>query len=354
VAAGVVCLLVILGLQLVLSVRRESQTWDEGDHIFAGYMSSEHADFGLNPEHPPMLKLLATAPLLSLPLKTPELQDRYFKEEAFLDGKDFLYRNDADLILFRTRMTAATLTLLLALLLFHAFSSVRAFPSYIAYSNELWGGTSNTYRYLSDSNADWGEQLKATKQYLDKRGVKDCWFVYFAEGVAEPGYYGIQCQPLPTINTLWLNQQIDVPAAIDGPVLISASNLSGFEFGPGPLNPYEQFKRLRPTADIAHGVFVFDGNFEMPLASALSHVQKAQNLLAAKQVEQALAEAQAAVALAPDAVQPQITLGEALSAMGQPEEARTAYEKALRLAKTIEPEFQARSIPDIEQKLADK
>ena len=30
VAAGVVVLLIILGLQLVLSVRRESQTWDEG------------------------------------------------------------------------------------------------------------------------------------------------------------------------------------------------------------------------------------------------------------------------------------------------------------------------------------
>ena len=119
-AAGVVGLLMILGLQLALSVRRESQTWDEGNHIFAGYMSWTHADFGLNPEHPPMLKLLATAPLLSLPLKAPELQDRYFKEEAFLGGKDFLYQNDADMILFRTRMAAATLTLLLALLVFLA------------------------------------------------------------------------------------------------------------------------------------------------------------------------------------------------------------------------------------------
>lgn len=661
VAAGVVCLLVILGLQLFLSVRWESQTWDEGDHIFAGYMSWKHSDFGLNPEHPPMLKLLATAPLLSLSLKTPELQDRDFKVEAFLDGKDFLYQNDADLILFRTRMAAATLTLLLALLvflatkemfgtgaafitlaliafepnllahgalvttdvgiscfmfatiyafyryvkapsvwrlvvvgvsaglalavkhtgiflfpmllllgicevvrqriaarggvkatavsgrqtlkfatalvaitvialavlwsfygfryqarpnglqlnpplaayvqglkpreawiistiarwhvlpesylygltdvrltadfytsyvlgkiyphgvwfyfpiafvikstlaslallllavaaiatrrlnrwreilfliippvfyllvamnagtnigvrhilplyvffpaliggaawsfirqnpkwayavlallLFHAVSSLRAFPSYIAYSNELWGGSSNTYKNLSDSNADWGQQLKATKRYLDSRGVKDCWFVYFAEGVAEPRYYGIPCKPLPTINTLWLNQPIDVPAAIDGPVLISASNLSGFEFGPGSLNPYEQFKGLQPTADIEHGVFVFDGHFEIPLASALSHLQKAQNLLVSKQFEQALTEAQVAVALAPDAVQSQITLGDALRAIGQPEEARAAYEKALGLAKTVEPEFQVRSIPIIEQKLVDK
>ena len=137
-------------------------------------------------------------------------------------------------------------------------------------------------------------------------------------------------------------------------MLISASNLSGFEFGPGSLNPYEQFKRLRPTADIEHGVFVFDGHFEIPLASALSYVQKAQNLLATRQVEQALAGAQAAAALAPNDVQTQVTLGDALSAIGQPEEARAAYEKALGLAKTVEPEFQARSISSIEQKLADK
>jgi tetratricopeptide (TPR) repeat protein len=658
-AAGVIALVLLLGIQLALSVRQESQTWDEGDHIFAGYMTWTRADFGLNPEHPPLLKLLATAPLLPTPLEVPALQERYFKEEAFLDGKEFLYRNDADAILFRTRMAAATLTLLTALLvfaatremfgsgaafvalallvfepnllahgalvttdagiscfmfatiyafyryakapslwrllvvgvsaglalavkhsgifvfpmlfllavcevvrqrinvggdagaaagtgrralrltasliavtaialavlwafygfryqarpeglplnpplaeyaqglkpleawvistaarwrvlpesylygmadvrltadfytsfvlgktyahgvwfyfpvvlvikstlafllllllaaaavatrrlnrwrevlfltvppafyfvvamnaatnigvrhilplyvfisalaggaawafirrnrqwayvvaallLFHAGSSAAAFPHYIAYSNELWGGPGNTYRHLSDSNADWGEQLKAVKKYLDGRGVKDCWFVYFAEGVAEPAYYGIPCKPLPTINTLWLNQKIEVPASIDGPVLVSASNLSGFEFGPGPLNPYEQFKQLRPTAVIGRGVFVFDGHFDVPLASALSRVQKSRNLLAAKQVEQALTEAQAALALAPEAVQTRMMLGRVLAALGRPEEARAEYEKALSLAKTIEPEFQVRSVPDIERVLA--
>jgi hypothetical protein len=239
-----------------------------------------------------------------------------------------------------------------ALLLLHAGSSALAFPHYIAYSNELWGGPVSTHKLLSDSNADWGEQLKATKKYLNGRGVKDCWFVYFAEGVAEPAYYGIPCKPLPTINTLWLNQRIEVPASIDGPVLVSASNLSGFEFGPGPLNPYEQFKHLRPTAVVGGGVFVFDGHFEMPLASALGRVQMAQNLLTAGQVEQALSEAQSATALAPEAVQTRLMLGDALAASGRPEEARAEYEKALSLAKTIEPEFQVRSVPGIEQKLS--
>src|SRR4030095_11915787 len=118
ITAGVLCLLTILSLQLLLSIRQESQTWDEANHIYAGYRSWTDADFGLNPEHPPMVKLLATIPLLSSPLMTPKLQDRFFKEDAFLGGKQFLYQNNADEILLRTRMAAATLTLLLALIVF--------------------------------------------------------------------------------------------------------------------------------------------------------------------------------------------------------------------------------------------
>ncbi len=236
-------------------------------------------------------------------------------------------------------------------LLVHVASSALAFPNYIAYANELWGGPSQTYKYLTDSNADWGQQLKSVRKYLDQRGVKDCWFLYFAEGVAEPSYYRIPCKPLPTINTLWLNTPIDVPNSIDGPVLISASNLSGVEFGPGSLDPYGQFKLVKPTAVIDHGVFVFDGKFDMPLASAMSKVQKARNLAQGKQLERALQEATAAVGLAPDSIQTQLALGDILLEMGQPQQARTSYEKALGLAKTIEPEFQIRSLPDIEQRL---
>src|SRR4030095_15681254 len=112
VAAGVACLLIILALQLLLSVRQQTQTWDEANHIFAGYRSWTHADFGLNPEHPPLLKLLATAPLLWSKPAVPVLEERYFNED------EFLYRNDADKILGRTRTFAALLTLFAALVVF--------------------------------------------------------------------------------------------------------------------------------------------------------------------------------------------------------------------------------------------
>lgn len=49
VAAGVACLLAILVTQMALSIRQESLTWDEDDHILAGYMSWKTGDFGLNP-----------------------------------------------------------------------------------------------------------------------------------------------------------------------------------------------------------------------------------------------------------------------------------------------------------------
>jgi 4-amino-4-deoxy-L-arabinose transferase-like glycosyltransferase len=657
VAAGVACLLSVLILQLALAGRANSITWDEDDHLYAGYMSWKHGDFGLNPEHPPLVKLLAAVPLLDLPLKMPPLQNRNFKHEGFLGGKDFLFQNDANTILFRARMAASLLTILMlvlvflatqemfgtvaafialgllafdptvlahgavvgtdmglscfmfasiyafyryvkapsagrlvvvgvatglalaskhsailvfpmllllaicevvadgkaaagtaaaprskrairlaaslavvsaisvgvlwasygfryrargegrelnppfsefvqelsrphdvrllstvakwhllpesyiygladvrimsdfyssylfgkvypkgvwfyfpaaflikssltfllllvlakwaivsgklrawreilfltippavhllvamgsgmnigvrhilpmyvflavliagaawkliqqnrrwayavaVLLIFQAVSTTRTYPAYLAYANELWGGPSQTYKLLSDSNVDWGQQLKSTKRYLDQRGVKDCWFVYFAEGVVDTNYYGIPCKPLPTADSLWVNEPAEAPPTIEGTVLISAGDLSGFEFGAGALNPYEQFKHVRPTAVIDYGVFVFDGHFEIPLAAAISHNQKAGHLLEAKQLPEALSEAQQAIALAPDAVRTNAMLGDVLAALGRSDEARKSYQKALTLAKTVEPEFQVGWVGGLEKKL---
>jgi hypothetical protein len=65
--------------------------------------------------------------------------------------------------------------------------------------------------------------------------------VYFGEGVIDTNYYGIPSKQLPTADSLRIREPADAPPAADGTFLISAGNLSGYEFGPGPLNPYEQF-----------------------------------------------------------------------------------------------------------------
>jgi 4-amino-4-deoxy-L-arabinose transferase-like glycosyltransferase len=237
------------------------------------------------------------------------------------------------------------------LLAWHAVSSMRAFPVTLAYSNELWGGPSQTYRYLTDSNVDWGQQLLDVKRYLDKRGVKDCWFGYFATPVIRPSDYGIPCKLLPTADSLWMHTQIDAPPQVQGTVLVSVGTLSGYEFGSGVLSPYQPFVHAHPTAVIDDGVFVYDGSFDTRFAAALGHVQRAKTLAAAKQPDAALAEAKEAVAVDADSLQAEVILGDLSLARGSKVEAQTAYAKAMGIVKTMEPSARQDWAPVIAKKL---
>ena len=238
------------------------------------------------------------------------------------------------------------------LLAWHVVSSARAYPNYLAYSNEFWGGPANTYKYLTDSNTDWGQQLKAVKKYLDNRGVKDCWFAYFAEPSIHFSAYGIPCKPLPTADSGWTDYQIDTPQTITGTLLISAGTLTGYEWGSNVLNPYREFQKLKPVTFIQDGVFVYDGTFDMRSASALGHVTRAKDLTAAGQLASALAEAQTAVAIDPDELQAQMVLGDTLTALGRRLAAKPAYQAALAIAKTMEPSSEAIWVEIIQRKIA--
>jgi hypothetical protein len=128
VVGAVLLLLLIMVTEVGLSTRQESPSWDEGDHIYSGYMNWKHREYFLNPEHPPLVKLVATLPLLPLKLKIAPRQGRYFKDEAYYGGRELLFRNDpkygglysADTLLFRIHMTVLVFALMLALLLFVA------------------------------------------------------------------------------------------------------------------------------------------------------------------------------------------------------------------------------------------
>ena len=50
----------------------------------------------------------------------------------------------------------------------------------------------------------------------------------------------------------------------------------------------------------------------------------------------------------------QAALGDALTALNRHDEARPVYQRALELARTVEPEFQVSWIPTLETKLASK
>jgi 4-amino-4-deoxy-L-arabinose transferase-like glycosyltransferase len=227
-----------------------------------------------------------------------------------------------------------------ALLILHVASSLHAAPNYISYANEAWGGSTHTYRYLSDSNTDWAQQLVATSDYLRAHKVRQCYIAYFAAPFILPSDYGIPCKRLPTFDSMSVDDRLNVPpvldSAQDGPILISAGDLNGFEFGSSVLNPYEVFRSAHSTAFIQNGIFVFEGRYAVPLASALSHMQSSAALLTAKNFAGAVEEARIAEQLAPGAVQPEIQLGDAEAGAGDKAGARAAYERAGRAIETME------------------
>lgn len=227
------------------------------------------------------------------------------------------------------------------LLLWQVATSVRVAPDYMAYGNEAWGGPSQVHRYLSDSNVDWGQQLKSVKQYLDRNHIQNCWFAYFPDGAVQPSDYGVPCRRLPTGSSLWwFKLPMDVPPVIDGTVLISDSDLEGIESGSGPLNWFDPFRGLKPVATIQQGVYVYQGRFAVPLMAALVDVRKTAELTKKGRIAAALATAQEAVALAPDSALTQMNLADTLRAQRKWGPALEHYKQAGKLARTIEPELE--------------
>jgi tetratricopeptide (TPR) repeat protein len=235
------------------------------------------------------------------------------------------------------------------LLIFAAASSLHAFPDYLAYSNEAFGGPSQSYHLVAGANGDWAQSLKWVKSYLDRNHVSDCWFDYTDPDI-DPKYYGIACKPL---LTAWVPRGYpflgQVPPIISGTVLISATELAGRQWGPDTLNPYAQFRGLQPDAKLGNVVLVYHGTFAVPLAAAYSHSATAERLAEQGKMAEAIAEEREAVKLAPDSANIQAGLGLTLIEAGQKQEGQQVNATALRIARSVHPEFQEKLIRLLEK-----
>ena len=121
--ATAVFLFAAFAFQLVYHAVRTSATVDEPFHILAGHRHWQCGDFGINPEHPPLLKLLATAPLNFRQLSEPpwECGSKFTsKFDGFSYGSTFVVENGIDNVVITTRIVASLMSMLLALLVFLA------------------------------------------------------------------------------------------------------------------------------------------------------------------------------------------------------------------------------------------
>ncbi|HUJ72609.1 MAG TPA: glycosyltransferase family 39 protein [Verrucomicrobiae bacterium] len=121
-----------------------------------------------------------------------------------------------------------------------ALTALIAYPLYVQYFSELVGGARNGYKYLIDSNYDWGQDANRLKQFLDERQINHIYLDYFGT------QFSIEHLRIPNTRvTADEAKQIQ-----EGTLVVSASEL---------MRPEWAWLRdsRQPVARVAYTLFVY-------------------------------------------------------------------------------------------------
>lgn len=160
----------------------------------------------------------------------------------------------AELLNTRRRWPRLFLALAAAWLL---VGTLRVFPHFLAYFNEVAGGPRNGIHWLVDSNLDWGQDLARLKPWMQRNNVQRVNLCYF--GNADPTYYGIDFVGLPGSWGVWDSRSPANPE-LPGYVVISVTNLAGVGLQTPELRAYYErlLERATLVDTIGYSMFVYD------------------------------------------------------------------------------------------------
>ena len=174
------------------------------------------------------------------------------------------------------------------LVVLHVASSLHAYPNYLSYANELWGGPANLYKLLP--NSDWGEAYKEASKYMALH-PGPCWVA--TEFQNDPRDYGVPCTPFG----YWFWNP--VPARMHGTVIVSSFALRSFYALPG--GRYAPFVDVAPVARLAgSAMVVMKGDFDTHVAAAFTEAIASRKLMSQGHFAAALPPAKLATELLPD------------------------------------------------------
>ncbi len=151
---------------------------------------------------------------------------------------------------------------LLILLAWNIIGTLRIYPYYLTYFNEIAGGPDRGRYILSDSNIDWGQDMIGLKNYVEQKGTNQIKLSYF--GIAHPTAYGLATQAIPPVRTAmhdqgawWLKTYYpaDPPP---GTYAISVANLMGGIWIDRAA--YAFFRDRAPDTTIGNSIYVYTIN----------------------------------------------------------------------------------------------
>ena len=150
------------------------------------------------------------------------------------------------------------LTVIIILLSYLFLTSYFSFPYDLSYTNELTGIPTAGYKYLSDSEIDWGQDLGRLAKWLKNNNLNNQTITLSYLGTADPEYYGIKYQPL----------RFEDLSTLKGIVAISVGNLTlgdwqvkaseGYKLGFIKTAPLDTLRNRQPTAVIGKSIFVYN------------------------------------------------------------------------------------------------
>lgn len=133
------------------------------------------------------------------------------------------------------------------------------YPHFLAYFNEIAGGPSRGYRWLVDSNLDWGQDMKGLGEWRRRHPEGKFYVSYFGNG--DPNYYLPDGALLPS----W-PKKVPRFASFDNLpqgslVAISASNLQCLMLGNQAYPGIEEFmarmRGMTPIDHIGYSIFIY-------------------------------------------------------------------------------------------------
>jgi hypothetical protein len=148
---------------------------------------------------------------------------------------------------------------LLVLLTWSIVGTLRIYPYYLTYFNEIAGGPDRGRYALSDSNIDWGQDLVGLKNYVEQNHLDQVKLSYF--GIAHPTAYRLATQAIPPVRTAmhdqgaWWLKTYYPPDPSPGTYAISVANLMGGIWIDRPA--YAFFRDRLPDTTIGNSIYVY-------------------------------------------------------------------------------------------------
>lgn len=152
----------------------------------------------------------------------------------------------------RTKCISTAKIIFASFIVWYAYAAASITPHQLAYFNEFIGGPKNGYKYLVDSNLDWGQDLAGLKDYMNEKNIKNIKLAYF--GLNDPADFGIVYDYMPSyaiVNPKNVNESVK----LEGWFGISATMLQGVYLNDKDL--YAIFRDMPPVDVIGYSIFVY-------------------------------------------------------------------------------------------------